>query len=116
MGRAPWRAARRSRAKHMESKEVERRYRSGERIVERGSAGRELFILREGTVLLDESADDPARLLGPGDLFGEAAALLGRPHPAHATAEGDVVVLAIDVPTLHRLCAEPEFAVRLIRH
>jgi CRP-like cAMP-binding protein len=98
-------------------KDIERRYRSGERIVERGSAGRELFILHEGTVLLEEEPPAPARLLGPGDLFGESAAILGRPHCAQATAEGDVVVLGIDVPTLHRLCTESsEFAVRIIRH
>jgi CRP-like cAMP-binding protein len=100
----------------MESKDIERRFRSGEVIVERGSSARELFVVREGAVLLQEGDGGFAHLLAPGDVFGEGAAILGRPHSVRAQAEGEAVVLAIDVALLNRLCAEsPEFSVRLLR-
>jgi len=100
----------------MESKDIERRFRSGEVIVERGSLGSALFIVREGAVLLEESQSGVPRLLDPGDAFGEAAAILGRPHSVRAQAEGDVVVLALDAALLNQLCARsPEFSVRLLR-
>jgi CRP-like cAMP-binding protein len=100
----------------MESKDIERRFRSGEVIVERGSAARELFIVREGAVLLQECEGGVAQLLAPGDAFGEAAVILGRPHSVRAEAEGDAIVLALDVPLLNRLCAQsPELAARLLR-
>jgi CRP-like cAMP-binding protein len=100
----------------MEGKDIERRFRSGEIIVERDSAARELFVVREGSVLLDEGDGAPPQLLEPGDAFGEAAAILGRPHAVRAVAEGDTVVFALDVPLLNRLCARsPEFSARLLR-
>lgn len=100
----------------MESKDIERRFRSGEVIVERGSAARELFIVREGAVLLQECEGGVMQLLAPGAAFGEAALILGRPHSVRAEAEGDAVVLAIDVPLLNRLCSQsPELALRLMR-
>ncbi len=56
-------------------------------------------------------------LLGPGDVFGEIAAILGEPHPHEAVADGDVTLLALDLELLNRLCSGcPEFAFRLIRH
>jgi CRP-like cAMP-binding protein len=98
------------------SKELERRFGQGERIVAHGSAVRELFVIRSGEVRLGAQGERPL-LLGPGDVFGEVAAILGEPQPQDAVADGDVVVLALDLPSLNRLCAEcPEFSLRLIRH
>lgn len=100
----------------MEAKDIERRYGSGEIIVERGSAVRDLFIVREGTVLLHATEGAPAHLLAPGDVFGETAAILGRSSAVRAQAEGDTVVLALDPALLNRVCAQsPEFAIRLLR-
>jgi CRP-like cAMP-binding protein len=99
----------------MESKDIERRFKAGEVIVERASAGRELFIVREGSVLLEPGDGGATQLLEPGDSFGEAALILGRPHSVRAVAEGEAVVLALDAPLLNRLCEKsPEFAVRLL--
>ena len=70
----------------MEGKDIERRFRSGEIIVERGSAVRELFVVREGTVLLHETDGSPAQLLSPGDVFGETSAILGRDSGVRAQA------------------------------
>lgn len=102
----------------MKAKELERQFRTGERIVARGSATRELYVIRSGEVRVgDAGPGSQPLLLGPGDIFGELAAILGEPHPNDVFADGDVTVLAIDVELLNRLCAEcPEFGFRLIRH
>jgi CRP-like cAMP-binding protein len=97
--------------------DIERRYASGECIVERGSTVRELYVIRSGEVRLEGAHDQKPLLLGPGDLFGEAAAILGEPHAYRAQADSEAALLAIDVPLLNRLCAESrDFAFRLIRH
>jgi CRP-like cAMP-binding protein len=99
------------------SKEIERHFAPGERIVAHGSAVRELFVIRSGEVRLGAPDGERPLLLGPGDVFGEIAAILGEPQPQDAIADGDVVVLALDLPALNRLASEcPEFALRLIRH
>jgi CRP/FNR family cyclic AMP-dependent transcriptional regulator len=94
--------------------EAERKFAAGERIVECGSAARELYVVASGEVRLET---DPPELLGPGDLFGELSAILGSPCPAGAVAESDATVLVIDILLLNRLCQEnSEFSFRLIRH
>jgi CRP-like cAMP-binding protein len=95
---------------------IERSYSAGQRILARGSAERELYVIRSGEVRL-EGPDDRSLLLGAGDVFGEVAAILGEPHLMGAVAESDVALLAIDLPLLNRLCAEDrEFPLRLISH
>jgi hypothetical protein len=101
----------------MELKDIERRFGHGEAIVERGHSGRELFVVREGNVLLQWHEGEAPHLLAAGDVFGETAAILGRPYSFQAEADGEAAVLAIDRPLLNRLCSEcPEFVFRLIRH
>ncbi len=101
----------------MNPKELERQFAPGERIVAHGSAVRELYVIQSGEVRLGALESERPLLLGPGDLFGEVAAILGEPQPLDATADGEVTLLALDVAALNRLCSEcPEFALRLIRH
>ena len=101
----------------MELKDIERRFGHGEAIVERGHTGRELFVVREGSVLLQWHEGEAPHLLATGDVFGETAAILGRPYSFQAEADGEATVLVIDRPLLNRLCSEsPEFVFRLIRH
>jgi CRP-like cAMP-binding protein len=101
----------------VKSKDLERHFAPGERIVARGSAARELFVIRSGEVRLGGPEIERPLLLGPGDMFGEISAILGEPQPLDATADGEVTVLVLDVAQLNRLCSEcPEFSTRLIRH
>jgi CRP-like cAMP-binding protein len=101
----------------VKSKELERQFAPGEQIVARGSASRELYVIRSGEVRLGAPDSERPLLLGPGELFGEITAILGEPQPLDATADGEVTVLVLDLLALNRLCSEcPEFSLRLIRH
>ncbi len=101
----------------MKPSEIERRYAAQEAIVERGSTSRELYVIRSGEVRLEGADPERSLLLGPGDMFGEIAAILGEPNSARAVAESEVTVVVIGVPLLNRLCVEnADFSFRLIRH
>jgi CRP/FNR family transcriptional regulator len=101
----------------MNPEEIERHFSPGDRILDAGSRVRELYVIRSGKVRLTSGSEEEGALLGPGDLFGELAAILGMPVPYDAMAEGETSVLALDVPNLNRLCREnTEFSFRLIRH
>ncbi len=101
----------------MKPKEIERQFATGERIVARGSATRELYLIKSGEVRIGDGPGAQPLLLGPGDMFGELVAILGEPHANDVFADGDVSLLALDLELLNRLCAScPEFAFRLIRH
>jgi CRP-like cAMP-binding protein len=100
----------------MKPEEIERRFAKGETIVERGSPERTLYVVRGGNVLIHVNEGQAPYLLGPGDLFGEVASILGRPSAFRAEAEGETSVLAIDVSLLNILIREnTEFAFRLIQ-
>ena len=100
----------------MKAEEIEQRFAKGETIVERGSRARTLYVVRGGNVLIHVIEGQAPFLLGPGDVFGEAAAILGRPSPFRAEAEGETSVLALDVAALNTLIRESdEFAFRLIQ-
>ena len=85
--------------------------------MEPGEPADAVFIVHDGMVRLYPTEDDAPRLISKGEIFGEAAAILGRPYAFRAEAENDVVVLAIELPLLNQLCREnSEFSFRLIRH
>jgi len=100
----------------MKAEDIEQRHTKGETIVERGARGRVLYVVRSGNVLVHVNEGQAPYLLGPGDMFGEAPAILGRPSPVRAEAEGDTTVLALDVSLLNVLVREnAEFSFRLIQ-
>lgn len=106
-----------ARVRELKPSEIERQFSEGETIVERGSTTRELYVIRSGEVRLEGAEDDRALLLGPGDMFGEIAVILGEPHASRAVADSEVMLVVIDVPLLNRLCSEnADFSFRLIRH
>ena len=101
----------------MDQREIERWFASGECIVEPGDPGDTLFVVRTGIVRVYPTEDDAPRLVSHGDIFGEAAVILGKPYPFRAEAEGDVSVLGITLPLLNELCRDSqEFSFRLLRH
>jgi CRP-like cAMP-binding protein len=79
-------------------------------VVEPGQPGLGLFVIRDGTVEID--AHEGIRELGPGEVFGGRS--LRDPHgtrTARAIAKTDVRLVAVDRPTVERLCsADPDFA------
>jgi len=100
----------------MKADDIEQRYTKGQTIVDRGARERVLYVVRSGNVLVHVAEGQAPYLLGPGDMFGEAPAILGRPSPVRAEAEGDTSILALDVSLLNVLVREnAEFSFRLIQ-
>ena len=86
---------------------------AGQALIERGRAGSGMFVLEEGSAIVE--APEGTRELGPGDIFGERA-LLGEDieRTARVRAQTNVRCLAIARPEIERLLAEdPRVAERL---
>jgi CRP-like cAMP-binding protein len=78
---------------------------AGQALIERGRAGSGLFVLEEGTALVE--APEGSRELGPGDIFGERS-LFGEDgeRTARVRALTDVRCLAIARPEIEIVIAE----------
>jgi CRP-like cAMP-binding protein len=78
---------------------------SGQVLIETGQFGTGLYVILEGTVLVE--APERTRELGPGAVIGERALLSadGR-RTARVRATSDVRVLAVDRIEFERLCAD----------
>ena len=68
--------------------------REGTVLTREGSAGREFFVLIEGTVSVRQKGK-PVADLGPGDWLGEVALLTDTPRTATATATSPLRVLVL---------------------
>ena len=84
---------------------------AGEQLLhEGGQAATMLSIVRKGEVEL-RSSDGQPRKLGPGDCFGQASLISGRPPLASAHAVGDCLLYTISKPVFDQLSRiEPLFA------
>ena len=98
----------------LETVGTESRLAAGHVLIERGQYGTGLYVVLEGTVLVE--APEGTRELGPGECIGERALLsLDGKRTARVTAVEDVRVLAVDRVAFERLCAsDPAFELRLI--
>jgi glutamate/tyrosine decarboxylase-like PLP-dependent enzyme len=98
----------------------ERRAAPGEPIVERWQLSRELYVVLEGAVQVTVD-DDALRTLGPGEFFGEVAALdwgagYGRTRTATVTAVEETRLLVLGWQLVHRLAqASPDVSATLER-
>ena len=97
----------------MKPGDIERSFSAGECILDLDARVRELYVIRSGEVRVGPDE----RLLGPGDLVGEVAAITGRPSQVRAVAESDGVALTLSLELLQELCLKNgEFVLRLVRH
>lgn len=82
-------------------------------LIERGQHGAGLYVILEGTVVVE--APEGSRELGPGALIGERALLSADgTRTARVRTTSDVRVLAVDRIEIERLCADnAAFARRL---
>ncbi|HYM48937.1 MAG TPA: aminotransferase class V-fold PLP-dependent enzyme [Candidatus Limnocylindrales bacterium] len=91
---------------------------AGQRIIERWDYGRELFVVLDGSALMERDDRPPRRLLA-GDVFGELGALdwgagFGYPRLATVTADAPTRVLVIPGDALNDMVREsPVFASRV---
>lgn len=90
----------------------------GERIVRRGDTSRELYVVEQGTVVVEVASpgrglEEVARL-GPGDLFGELALMTGEPRSADVRADGACALFVVDHASLRPVLEEhPDLVERI---
>jgi len=97
----------------------EMRFAKGETIFARGDRGTYLYLVENGRVRLSVSASSERKLsfrhAGPGDLFGEIAALDGGPRSADATAITEVTAHGLERNAFRALSSErPALAARVV--
>jgi CRP-like cAMP-binding protein len=89
----------------LESVGVESELSAGQVLIETGQQGTGLFVILEGTVLVE--APEGTRELGPGSVVGERALLTAEgTRTARVRATTPVRVLAVDRVEFERLCAD----------
>ena len=87
---------------------------AGQPLIQRGDPGSGLFVLEEGSAVVD--APEGARELRAGDVFGERSLLDDSGRTARVRAQTDVRCLAIPRPEVESIiAARPDFGERL-RH
>ncbi len=80
-----------------------------------GEKGTEIFVLHSGEACVERDAREIARL-GPGQAFGEMAALSDAPRSAAVTVSRDAVVSVLQASEFRAmLAAQPAIAVTLAR-
>jgi CRP-like cAMP-binding protein len=91
----------------LESVGTEAELGAGHTLIEAGQHGSGLFVILEGTVLVE--APEGTRELGPGACIGERALLSeDGTRTARVRTTSDVRVLAIDRVEFERLCARDD--------
>jgi protein phosphatase len=86
----------------------------GEVILREGRLGRELYIILEGTVVVTRTGR-VVNEWGPGDYFGELAAIEAGPRSATVTATSDLDVLIIGPRELEAMMEIPGFRNALLQ-
>jgi CRP-like cAMP-binding protein len=91
----------------------EARIAAGQVLIERGQYGAGLYVILDGTVVVE--ASDGTRNLGAGAVVGERALLSGDGlRTARVRATTDVRAVVVDRAEIERLCADdPAFGERL---
>ena len=85
----------------------DRRVKKGEVLFREGDAGRELYLIREGSVIVSKlvtgRVEQVLARLGEGEIFGEMSLFDDAPRSATVQAETDSVLLCLDRESLRRL-------------
>ena len=93
----------------------------GERIIERGQTGREVYFVVDGNARVLNFAVSGRVVsfasLGPGAYFGELAAIDGQPRSATVVAQTKCVLAVLDGEEFRRLVLSfPQISITLLRH
>jgi CRP/FNR family transcriptional regulator, cyclic AMP receptor protein len=100
----------------------ERRLRRGDVLFRTGEPGEELFLLKEGSIVVSKPVtgrvEQVLARLGPGEAFGEMSVFGDERHrSATCQADADSVLLSLDRASLDRFVAgDPAIAARFFQH
>lgn len=93
---------------------------AGTTVFRQGDPGGSIYVIRSGRVRVVKEAHGRRRIvakLGPGDFFGEMAAVTGRPRSATVEVIDDAELLKVPAEKLQEMIAgRAEIAIRMIRH
>lgn len=85
----------------------ERKLRKGQMLFKEGDHGEEMFLVREGTILVSKAVTGKVEQVlarfGSGDFFGEMSLFDHAPRSATIQAETEAVLLVLDRENLNRL-------------
>ena len=85
----------------------ERKLRKGQVLFREGDGGEEMFLVREGTILVSKAVtgrvEQVLARFGPGDFFGEMSLFDHSARSATIQAETEAALLALDRENLNRL-------------
>jgi len=88
---------------------------AGTVLVREGDAGREFYVIVDGTATASVAGEQLAKL-GPGDFFGEMSLLEHAPRAATITADTDLELLVMDPRSFSSLVgAAPSVGMRMMR-
>lgn len=85
----------------------ERRVKKDELLIREGEPGRELYLVREGSMIVSKAVtgrvEQVLDRMGPGEIFGEMSLFDEAPRSATVQAETDSLLLALDREQLRQL-------------
>ncbi len=101
-------------------KDITREYQKGEVIIKEGDLGREMFIIKSGSVEVMKKDDDGKMIvlatLERGDFFGEMAILENAPRTAMVIARETTSLLVLNVGSfLIKIRKDPSFAYTMMQ-
>jgi CRP/FNR family cyclic AMP-dependent transcriptional regulator len=86
----------------------------GKELMREGAAGREFFVILEGTATVEQGGAT-VNTLGPGDFFGEIALISQGPRTATVTTTSPLRALVVTERSFHRLVEEsPEIQMNVL--
>ncbi|HEX7786092.1 MAG TPA: cyclic nucleotide-binding domain-containing protein [Methylomirabilota bacterium] len=100
----------------------ERRLRRGDVLFRAGDPGEELFLIKDGSIVVSKPVtgrvEQVLSRLGPGEAFGEMSVLGDEPHrSATCQAEVDSVLYSLDRDSLNRfITGSPVAAAKFFQH
>ncbi len=100
-------------------KDITKEYIKGDVIIREGEMGKEMFIIRSGSVTVTKEQDGQTVILTTlkrGDFFGEMAILESAPRTATVTAREETRVVVLNVGSfLIKIRKDPTFAFTMLQ-
>lgn len=84
-------------------------FKQGEKIINKGSAGDEFYIIYAGNISVDSGGLSRIKIYGPYDYFGEVALITEQKRAADVYAETDVIVFTIEKDKFLNFISGTEF-------